>query len=68
MDPQPTLGIRDENVKQRIPREGGDPETLSKQCPKCNSEMVLRTAKKGANAGNKFWGCAQYPRCRAIVN
>ena len=67
--PLPTQGIRDQNVKQqRTPREGGDPETSSKQCPKCNSKMVLRTAKKGSNAGNKFWGCSQYPRCRAIVN
>jgi len=27
----------------------------SKQCPKCGSELVLRTAKKGANAGNQFY-------------
>lgn len=32
-------------------------------CPKCNRGMVLRTAKKGANAGNKFLGCSNYPRC-----
>ena len=36
-------------------------------CPNCNSGMVLRTSKKGTNAGNKFWGCAQFPRCRGIV-
>ncbi len=33
-------------------------------CPKCKVPMVLRTAKKGANVGSSFWGCAQYPRCR----
>lgn len=33
------------------------------ECPKCSSEMVLRTAKKGANAGSQFWGCSRYPTC-----
>jgi restriction system protein len=36
-------------------------------CPKCKVSMVLRTAKKGANVGGSFWGCAQYPRCRQTV-
>jgi restriction system protein len=34
------------------------------QCPLCGSEMVLRTAKKGPNPGEKFWGCSTYPKCR----
>lgn len=37
-------------------------------CPRCGEDMVLRTAKKGDNAGNQFWGCLNYPRCRAIVD
>lgn len=47
-----------------------DPEILAllgdarKFCPKCESEMILRTAKKGIGTGSKFWGCSQYPRCR----
>ena len=40
----------------------------SPTCPRCNSQMVLRTAKKGANAGNQFWGCSRYPECKGIVN
>jgi hypothetical protein len=36
-------------------------------CPKCGGVMILRTAKSGANAGNKFWGCSNYPTCRSIV-
>lgn len=36
-------------------------------CPKCGSEMILRTAKTGTNAGGKFWGCSNYPRCRSVV-
>ena len=33
-------------------------------CPKCGARMVLRTARKGAAAGSRFWGCQAYPRCR----
>src|SRR5690606_32494531 len=43
-------------------------ETKIPQCPKCNAAMVKRTAKRGANAGNAFWGCMDYPRCRGVVN
>jgi restriction system protein len=47
-----------------------DPETLAilndarKFCPKCEQEMVLRTATKGVGAGRQFWGCSAYPKCR----
>ena len=44
------------------------PETIetnaSQICPRCDSAMVLRTAKRGPNAGTEFWGCSEYPRCR----
>lgn len=33
-------------------------------CPRCGSEMALRTARQGANAGQSFWGCSKYPKCR----
>lgn len=29
--------------------------------------MVLRIVKRGENAGNQFWGCSTFPKCRAIV-
>lgn len=37
-------------------------------CPQCSSPMVLRTAKKGSNAGSVFWGCSTFPKtkCRGI--
>lgn len=37
-------------------------------CPKCGSNLVERTAKKGPNAGSKFLGCENYPRCRFTRN
>jgi restriction system protein len=33
-------------------------------CPTCGSDMVRRTARKGANAGTTFWGCSTFPHCR----
>ena len=42
-------------------------ETEKIICPKCGAAMVLRTAKKGDNAGNTFYGCSRYPHCRGIV-
>lgn len=35
-----------------------------KLCPKCEREMVLRTAGKGPGVGKQFWGCSAYPKCR----
>jgi len=37
---------------------------LTPDCPRCNSDMVLREARRGANAGQKFWGCSNFPTCR----
>ena len=33
-------------------------------CPTCNALMVLRIARRGLNAGAKFWGCSTYPMCK----
>jgi hypothetical protein len=33
-------------------------------CPLCAGSMVLRSAKKGSNAGKSFWGCTNYPTCK----
>ena len=30
--------------------------------------MVLRTARKGPNAGSQFWGCPRFPSCRGTRN
>ena len=38
----------------------------SKVCPRCSSGLVLRTAKRGKNKGNQFYGCESCPKCRFI--
>lgn len=44
--------------------EKGMAPVLAQTCPLCAKPMVRRTAKRGANAGSEFWGCAAYPTCR----
>jgi hypothetical protein len=39
----------------------------TKSCSKCGAEMVLRKAIKGKNAGNEFWGCSAFPKCRNVI-
>lgn len=43
-------------------------DTRMPHCPKCNAAMTKRTARRGASAGNIFWGCTEYPKCRGILN
>ncbi|MHA1920876.1 MAG: topoisomerase DNA-binding C4 zinc finger domain-containing protein, partial [Promethearchaeota archaeon] len=38
------------------------------KCPRCGANMMLRTARRGRNKGNKFYGCSNYPRCKEIVS
>ncbi|MDD2609961.1 MAG: restriction endonuclease [Giesbergeria sp.] len=32
-------------------------------CPVCAAPMLLRLARKGPQAGQRFWGCVHYPDC-----
>lgn len=49
-----------ESLKQRY-----DSTTI---CPKCGGQLIERIAKSGSNAGNRFYGCDQYPKCRYTKN
>ena len=42
--------------------------TTDQKCEKCGSPMVLRTTKRGDRAGEQFYGCSRYPKCRSIIN
>jgi restriction system protein len=37
-------------------------------CPRCGSDLVERTVKKGPDVGSKFLGCESYPKCRFAKN
>jgi restriction system protein len=40
------------------------PNLTSPLCPRCESPMVLRIARRGSNTGAQFWGCSKYPNCQ----
>ncbi|EHK8987134.1 restriction endonuclease [Vibrio vulnificus] len=40
------------------------PKSATPLCPSCHAPLVIRTAKRGQNKGNQFYGCSSYPRCR----
>ena len=57
--PQPQSAVQ---APQATAKAAAQPE-----CPRCGAAMALRTARQGANAGNTFWGCTTYPKCRGTV-
>lgn len=43
-------------------------EVAAPLCPKCAATMVKRQAKNGPRAGEWFWACSQFPKCRCAVS
>ncbi|AXB06505.1 MULTISPECIES: topoisomerase DNA-binding C4 zinc finger domain-containing protein [Aeromonas] len=50
------------NTGTHVTLPPAQPHTVT--CPKCASQMVRRTARKGSRKGQPFWGCSHYPRCK----
>jgi hypothetical protein len=38
-----------------------------KFCPKCNLQMEIKVANKGAHQGKKFYVCPNYKQCQQVV-
>jgi len=60
-------GAANGNVDAVSPGQTAQPSGIP-LCPKCGVPMALRTAQRGEQAGRKFYGCPNYPRCREIIN
>lgn len=63
--------MKDDNVEDEEETKDVSVEEmpeLEPLCPICSREMIKRTAKKGKNAGNTFWGCSQFPNCRGVIS
>lgn len=43
------------------------PPAVTPVCPKCGIPMLLRVVRNGPHIGKKFYGCANYPRCRELI-
>lgn len=59
----PTFATHREHV-QNLKRRS-DPST-ERQGPKCGNALLIRTVKSGAKAGQQFWGCSGFPKCRIV--
>jgi hypothetical protein len=59
----PTLATHREHLQHLKPRS--DP-TTERKCPKWGSALLVRTIKSGAKAGQRFWGCSGFPKCRTM--
>jgi four helix bundle suffix protein len=43
-------------------------QPLAPACPLCGKAMVMRTARKGKNAGSSFWGCLRFSGCKGTCS
>ena len=62
-------GIRERMTAARLAARDGQavlPKPAVPSCPLCEKPMKQRTARVGPRAGQAFWGCADYPRCRRL--
>ena len=41
-------------------------EIMASACPKCGGELIQRIAAKGQYAGQEFWGCSNFPKCKFV--
>lgn len=59
------FGLADEASSVKEPSSNYDVATP--ECPRCKKAMVKRSAKKGKNIGNEFWGCSDFPKCKGVI-
>jgi hypothetical protein len=59
----PTLAVHHAHVQHLKSRSDLNAQ---RRCPKCGNLLVLRTAKSGPRAGEQFWGCSAYPKCKTM--
>ena len=57
-----------ENIQGIQSQEYAQSRDMVVSCPACGSDMVLRLAKQGADAGKQFYGCSTYPKCKGTRN
>ena len=62
-------GDSNESKSSDLPTKvtGNIPPATRVNCPKCGQEMKLRLARKGKNAGSRFWGCTRFPQCKSTL-
>lgn len=64
MRPKGFLGLTTAETKREHLASLKERHESTTTCPKCCSELVLRTVKRGERAGKSFYGCSKFPSCR----
>ena len=59
------LAIR--KVKDTAPLRAAAKTDSVPMCPVCGRMMVLRIHRSGSNAGRKYYGCMDSPKCSGVV-
>jgi len=63
--PDPPETVKEPNGKQIDEAiDNSNFGTVALVCPKCGGELIERVATKGQYAGQKFWGCSNFPKCK----
>lgn len=58
-----------ENINNKYSSfQDNNSNTYINHCPRCGNKLILRTATKGTKAGQNFWGCSNYPKCKYTKN
>lgn len=53
-------------IKSELQISETTPKIDSLICPKCQIPMILCESKKGTHAGQKFYGCSNFPNCKEV--
>lgn len=57
--------LKEESTKSQTSVLPKEPDIQTgRYCPRCGSELLIRLARRGPNAGNQFVGCSAFPQCR----
>jgi hypothetical protein len=61
-----TIAVVKTKEVARVPGDATDDSVP--MCPVCGKMMVLRIHREGSQAGKKYYGCMDSPRCSGIVD
>lgn len=61
------FGLDDTKSVDKVAEKITEYNADTPECPRCKKAMVKRSAKKGKNIGNEFWGCSDFPKCKGVI-
>ncbi|WP_018294550.1 restriction endonuclease [Mariprofundus ferrooxydans] len=56
-----------DEIQSKLLQVATEGDFTTPTCPRCDTKLTLKKVSSGKNAGNEFWGCKSYPRCRIIL-